>query len=175
MNNNRYYYGIHLLDDLHNYFPDLLYGDINQFRSVQDVLIYIRRQTRNRFDLFSNAQRNHEPIQPSNQIRFTFSMEDEEDNSNTNMIQPILNLLSGLQDPVIVRPSQQEINTNTTIVDISSSNEVCSICQESIIQPQTLIRRINFCNHIFHDTCINTWLQQNVRCPTCRHDIRSST
>ncbi len=41
-----------LLDDLHNYFPALLY-DAEEFRTVQDVLQYISLQTRRRFDLYS--------------------------------------------------------------------------------------------------------------------------
>jgi hypothetical protein len=49
-------YGVSLLDDLHNYFPALLY-DSSRFRSVQDLLHYIQTATRNRFDLFSFGQR----------------------------------------------------------------------------------------------------------------------
>jgi hypothetical protein len=41
MNMNNISYGIPLLDDLHTYFPDLLYNT-GRFRSIQDVLLYIR-------------------------------------------------------------------------------------------------------------------------------------
>jgi hypothetical protein len=51
-------YGVKLLDDLHNYFPALLY-DTARFQSVRDVLGYITQSTRNRFDLFSFGQRNY--------------------------------------------------------------------------------------------------------------------
>ena len=62
-------YGVQLLDDLHNYFPELLYNS-GRFQNVQDVLQYITSVTRRRFDLFSygrevysanlaNAQRSH--------------------------------------------------------------------------------------------------------------------
>ncbi len=71
MNPNSNYetlYGVGLLDDLHNYFPALLY-DSSSFESVQDVLGYIHQQTRNRFDLFSYGQREylstHPPPQPA--------------------------------------------------------------------------------------------------------------
>jgi hypothetical protein len=61
-------YGVGFLDDLHNYFPALLY-DSSSFENVQDVLAYIQRQTRGRFDLFSYGQREylstHPPPQPS--------------------------------------------------------------------------------------------------------------
>jgi len=45
-------YGVQLLDDLHNYFPELLYNS-GRFQNVQDVLQYITSVTRRRFDLFS--------------------------------------------------------------------------------------------------------------------------
>jgi hypothetical protein len=50
------YYGIQLLDDLHTYFPAILYNP-RQFHSVNELLDYIQIQTRNHFDRFSNAQR----------------------------------------------------------------------------------------------------------------------
>ena len=75
------YYNIALLDDLHNYFPDILYGDRNRFRSVNDLLDYIRSETRNRFDLFTSAQRrrlreNDVNDQRNDQIRIIFSTDD---------------------------------------------------------------------------------------------------
>lgn len=61
-------YGVGLLDDLHNYFPALLY-DSSEFASVRDVLRYIQDQARNRFDLFSYGQREylstHPPAEPA--------------------------------------------------------------------------------------------------------------
>ena len=62
------YYGIGLLDDMHNYFPDLLYN-IGRFRDVQDVLTYIRSTTQYRFDRFTTAEQARRPwqTQPSQQ------------------------------------------------------------------------------------------------------------
>jgi hypothetical protein len=53
-------YGVQLLDDLHNYFPDLLYNN-QRFTTVQSVLQYLTSSTRRRFDLFSygRTQYNH--------------------------------------------------------------------------------------------------------------------
>jgi hypothetical protein len=56
-------YGVGLLDDLHNFFPALLY-DSSSFGSVRDVLGYIQSQTRNRFDLFSYGLREYQSINP---------------------------------------------------------------------------------------------------------------
>jgi hypothetical protein len=55
-NNSDYvhYYGISLLDDLHNYFPDTLYNS-SRFTNVQQLLNYIQLMTRRRFNLYDNA------------------------------------------------------------------------------------------------------------------------
>lgn len=45
-------YDSSLLDDIHNYYPAVLY-DSSRFSSVADVFAYIQEQTRNRFDLYS--------------------------------------------------------------------------------------------------------------------------
>lgn len=61
MNPNSNYetlYGVGLLDDLHNYFPALLY-DSSSFVSTRDVMAYVQTQTRARFDLFSYGQREY--------------------------------------------------------------------------------------------------------------------
>ena len=46
-------YGVQLLDELHNYFPDVLYGAPGRFSNVDDLLGYIRDRVRRRFDLYS--------------------------------------------------------------------------------------------------------------------------
>lgn len=46
-------YGVQLLDELHNYFPDVLYGAPGRFSNVDDLLGYIRDRVRQRFDLYS--------------------------------------------------------------------------------------------------------------------------
>jgi hypothetical protein len=54
----REFYGIQLLDDLHNFFPALLYAPEN-FVSVRDVLGYIRTRTSQEMNLFSMGQRDY--------------------------------------------------------------------------------------------------------------------
>lgn len=48
------YYGIQLVDDIHTYFPAILY-EPDRFTTVTDLLHYIRTQVRDRFDIFSRA------------------------------------------------------------------------------------------------------------------------
>ena len=49
-------YDVGLLDDLHNYFPGLLY-EPDRFRTVSDVLGYVRQNASRRFNLFDHGAR----------------------------------------------------------------------------------------------------------------------
>lgn len=81
--------------------------------------------------------------------------------------------IPGFGDPVVVRPSANEIAAATTIqTQGAAQGEVCAICQDEIIT-NCQTRKINHCDHKFHKGCIDTWFAQNVHCPVCRHDIRS--
>lgn len=71
-------------------------------------------------------------------------------------------------DPVPVVPSAQQIEAATERAFQPPADTNCSICQESL-QSGT---RLRTCNHVFHDQCIDQWLQMNPRCPVCRHDVR---
>ena len=35
-----------------------------------------------------------------------------------------------------------------------------------------IVRYLKDCEHIFHLTCIDIWMETNVKCPVCRKDIR---
>jgi hypothetical protein len=59
MSGYEHLYGISLLDDLHNYFPSILYRP-QQFSTVQDLLQYISRQTQSQFNLFDRGLRRFE-------------------------------------------------------------------------------------------------------------------
>lgn len=79
-----------------------------------------------------------------------------------------------LFEPVAVRPSARALERGTTISVLEADAEgVCAVCQDSM-NTGTTVRKINYCSHQFHRTCIDTWFQSHVRCPTCRHDIRDN-
>lgn len=59
MSDYEHLYGVSLLDDLHNYFPSILYRP-HQFGTVQDLLQYISRQTQSQFNLFDRGLRRYE-------------------------------------------------------------------------------------------------------------------
>jgi hypothetical protein len=56
-------YGVGLLDDLHNYFPAVLY-EPESFRTLPQLLGYIQRQTQRRFDLFTFGQTAYDGRRP---------------------------------------------------------------------------------------------------------------
>lgn len=62
MSNYVRHYDVPLLDDLHNYFPEILYGAPGRFQNVQELLDYVRHCARSRFDLFSAGQRAFVPM-----------------------------------------------------------------------------------------------------------------
>jgi hypothetical protein len=79
-----------------------------------------------------------------------------------------------LDQSVIVRPTEQQITRGTSLEIVSALVEDnCAICQDAM-ERGVQIRKINHCGHIFHKECIDAWFQRNVRCPTCRHDIREN-
>ena len=200
------HYGITLLDDVHNYFPALLY-EPGQFHSVQDVLNYIRLQVQRRFDLFSNAQRAYVPLQqtvrppppqrrapgppqpppgpPSQYLNRTIWSPEIITlmQASMDLTDPMAILMNALRqpssqaadaafmEPVVVRPTADQVSAATSIEIVDSEEEVCAICQDSL-RPGAEARSINVCDHRFHTGCIDQWFQQNVRCPVCRHDIR---
>lgn len=74
---------------------------------------------------------------------------------------------SNFSDPVIVRPSQTQVDA--ALEPVENSTATCAICQDSVSFDGVKIRH---CNHEFHRSCISSWFAINVRCPVCRHDIR---
>jgi hypothetical protein len=78
-------------------------------------------------------------------------------------------------EPVIVRPTQEQIEHATTMRAATTEDEAnnCSICQDCFVEGQS-IREINHCEHPFHQECITPWFERNVHCPVCRFDIRDT-
>ena len=72
-------------------------------------------------------------------------------------------------DPVPVVPTQRQIENAIEPIESSTSN--CAICQDSISLSGV---RIRHCGHAYHRSCLMSWFSMNVRCPICRHDVRSN-
>ena len=188
-------YNVSLLDDIHNYFPDLLYNS-GRFTTITQVFHYVRHRMNTRFNLFSyGASRYAEnsetvvpdpmhhmpPMPPMTPMQSTrlprtprFVSED-----TTNFLFRFLEIgtdPTGRENTfrdIIVRPTPTEIENSTEIINGASLTEEtsCAVCQDFIVATDTC-RRLRHCNHTYHQTCIDLWFQRSVFCPTCRHDVR---
>ena len=189
-------YGVGLLDDIHNYFPELLYNpDLES-----PVLTYLRQQTRDRFDLFSRGERqwaasNPVPSVPSVPLGFgarsrsslrsvptpihstlpaSLAGASTTDLLTTRILLSLMTMTPSVETltPVLVRPTTEHIIRNTIVGHVASDETViCAICQDTL-SPEQEGRKLLACNHWFHRTCIDTWFTRNVHCPNCRHDVR---
>lgn len=52
--------------------------------------------------------------------------------------------------------------------ELAALNDNCAICRD----PMTSALRLP-CGHIFHTTCLRSWLEHNHNCPTCRYALIS--
>ena len=192
-------YGVGLLDDIHNYFPALLY-DQGRFQTLPTLFSYVRHQMNTRFNLYSygaslagaGTRAAPNPAAPGT------ATAEEDIMSSLASVNLLLSLLqprglsefmpasrvirtqaadpgvwAAFRSPVIVAPSQEILAANTELLTGSTlpSNTVCSVCQDSIL-PADACRRITVCQHVYHRTCIDQWFTRSVFCPSCRHDIR---
>lgn len=80
-----------------------------------------------------------------------------------------LNMPNNFTDPVTVAPTDAQIETATEDVIPESQETPCAICQDHLGSSAT---RLRHCGHLYHRTCIRSWLSVSVRCPVCRHDVR---
>ena len=78
--------------------------------------------------------------------------------------------------PVVVRPTEQQINRATRITTYSSivapNNTRCPISLVAF-EDNSEVMQILECGHIFVKDELMNWFNMNVRCPLCRYDIRN--
>ncbi len=51
-----------------------------------------------------------------------------------------------------------------------NKEETCIICLGDF-KSEDIIKKF-FCGHIFHDNCLKDWINQSVKCPICKYDIK---
>lgn len=205
MNNPDYQtvYGVGLLDDLHNYFPALLYEQ-GRFQTLPQVFSYTRNQLNTRFNLFSYGASLHRAARPrpAPVAPVPVAPRQREEDNAMNLITSLLGLdrnfaglnLGGLGGiggglggigptradiwgPVVVIPTTEVLAANTEIImgsTLSLTQNSCSVCQDVMVTNDEC-RRLRPCQHSFHKVCIDQWFLRSVFCPTCRHDIRNAT
>ena len=174
-------YSTQLLNDIHNYFPEILYNRY-RFQTVPDLLSYIHEVTE--ISSYTRGLRQYRIQQSYNRLnRYNENRANIRRTSGTATHDSVLgefafmsSVALGLtheDQRVIIHPTPNEIQIASRIFTVSERQEDnCAICQDEIIGEQQL-RRLTHCSHYFHKVCIDSWFLQNVRCPTCRHDIRN--
>ncbi|CAI2188753.1 3561_t:CDS:2, partial [Funneliformis geosporum] len=55
---------------------------------------------------------------------------------------------------------------NATDTELKEYNDDCAICRDSMDTAKKLP-----CGHMFHLTCLRSWLEQHGSCPTCRRSL----
>nr|XP_054774349.1 E3 ubiquitin-protein ligase AMFR-like [Lytechinus pictus] len=50
--------------------------------------------------------------------------------------------------------------------ELIANNDDCAICWEELKGARKLP-----CNHLFHDSCLRSWLEHETSCPTCRQSL----
>ena len=187
-------YGSLFLNEIHNNFPAILYRG-EQFHSTHDVFQYIQQQMRQRYDVFSINQRAYDTAVPRPRPRVNAPARRHGNQTiwRENQIPPLVSqarynpldigvglsttflqhlLQTNFMDPVpIVATAEQLAAATVQYSTIGPSDSPCAVCQDTIAEGD-LVRKLNGCSHIFHSNCIDVWLQRNVLCPVCRHDIR---
>lgn len=54
-------------------------------------------------------------------------------------------------------------------IECKKIDDYCIICQENIIEKSVIYRL--YCGHIYHDSCLERWLEAHATCPVCRSDL----
>lgn len=81
--------------------------------------------------------------------------------------------INSFMDPVPVPLTSAQLAQNTTVETLTvDSEQECAVCRDTMLTGAT-VRKITGCSHMFHRSCIDIWFQSNVRCPNCRHDVRT--
>jgi hypothetical protein len=55
---------------------------------------------------------------------------------------------------------------DATDVELRRYNDDCAICRDSMDTAKKLP-----CGHMFHLTCLRSWLEHHGSCPTCRRSL----
>lgn len=53
--------------------------------------------------------------------------------------------------------------------DLNNNSDDCAICWDKMDSARKLP-----CGHLFHNSCLRSWLEQDTSCPTCRTSLKSS-
>jgi hypothetical protein len=112
----------------------------------------------------------------SNPIDRATYISDTTNNNDTNN-EDITNFLTTfLNTSVPIRPTLEQLDNASRLVrysDIQNPNSTtCAISLEPFAANDN-VRQLHHCGHIFFPNQFTQWFSNSVRCPVCRHDIRT--
>jgi hypothetical protein len=136
-----------------------------------------RNNTNNNRDFLNNApyiiDNIHAQTIPRTYLPILSENNPAQQRTNTS---EMLNMFTNFFDPIVIHPTLSQIETATRRVRycdiVSPINRSCPISLENFTD-NDMVTVIRFCGHIFNTEHLNTWFQNNCRCPICRYDIRN--
>ena len=90
------------------------------------------------------------------------------------MLYPLTEQLQNNQEDNVLLTDQQITYATEHFIyhEEGSENNTCPISLEEFSEGDILIK-IRGCRHVFKSTNLLRWFNRNVRCPVCRHDLRT--
>ena len=126
----------------------------------------------------SPTERNRRYVSYLNNLQHRIEIYESIYNSANMDNEPENDVLEEFMQPVEVLTNLKDINRNSTVLisnsilqDNNFENIRCTICLSSI-QNDEIIRKLS-CQHVYHQKCIDHWLENNKKCPLCRFEIDS--
>ncbi|KAK3938297.1 hypothetical protein QBC46DRAFT_343758 [Diplogelasinospora grovesii] len=84
-------------------------------------------------------------------------------------------------DPLDVDPLDEEVNNPALshVQQVNKDEQTCIICYNEFGVPNAEgitehVTRLQSCEHVFGDLCINKWLETSDTCPYCRNQVQRS-
>lgn len=85
------------------------------------------------------------------------------------VVTQLLGQLENAGPPPLPREQIAAIPSEPVTSEQAAANTSCSVCWENF-QLEEMVSRLP-CDHIFHSTCIEPWLQLHATCPICRRSL----
>lgn len=72
--------------------------------------------------------------------------------------------------------AKEKVSSVMTTVSATAADGPCSICLDQLFCETTAagikpVSRLVNCSHLFHSSCIDSWLQDNKTCPICKKEV----
>jgi len=97
--------------------------------------------------------------------------EDGQPKPTPEMIRNIINSIPSFQynEEKKEEETGKSSRSSTKSIKHPEAKVTCSICLDGC-RPNQQVKALQ-CSHIFHSKCIDKWLKQKLKCPSCRHRV----